>query len=117
MRIDRELMRGAGPVAVLKLLESGAKYGYELVEELARSSDGILDMGQSTLYPLLYNLEAQGLVKAEWREAESVRPRKYYALTSKGKKRLAHDMAQWQAVERAMRGLGVLRPALGGASA
>src|SRR6478736_8842834 len=117
MRVERELMRGAGPVAVLKLLESGSKYGYELFDALARASDGVLDMGQSTLYPLLYNLEAQGLVRAEWRDAESPRPRKYYALTSKGKKRLAHDMAQWQAVERAMRGIGVLRPALGGASA
>ena len=116
MRIERELMRGAGPVAVLKLLEGGAKYGYELVETLARSSDGVLDMGQATLYPLLYNLEAQGLVKAEWRESSSARPRKYYALTGKGKKRLAHDEKQWQAVARAMQGLGVLRPGLGGAS-
>ena len=116
MRIERELMRGAGPVAVLKLLESGSKYGYELVEALAKASDGVLDMGQSTLYPLLYNLEAQGLVRAEWRDATSARPRKYYALTAKGKKRLAHDVAQWRAVERAMRGLGVLQPALGGAT-
>lgn len=116
MRIERELMRGAGPVAVLKLLESGAKYGYELVETLSKSSDGVLDMGQSTLYPLLYNLEARGLVRAEWRETDSTRPRKYYALTSKGKKRLAHDVEQWRAVERAMRGLGVLKPAVGAAA-
>lgn len=34
MRVERELMRGAGPVAVLKLLEEGDKYGYELVEAL-----------------------------------------------------------------------------------
>ena len=36
MRVERELMRGAGPVAVLKLLESGEKYGYELVDTLAQ---------------------------------------------------------------------------------
>ena len=65
MRVERELMRGAGPVAVLKLLEGEPKYGYELVEALARGSDGVLDMGQSTLYPLLYNLEARGLVRRE----------------------------------------------------
>jgi PadR family transcriptional regulator PadR len=116
MRIERELMRGAGPVAVLKLLESGSKYGYELVETLARASGGVLDMGQATLYPLLYNLEAQGLVKGQWRESESPRPRKYYALTAKGKKRLAHDVEQWRAVAHAMRGLGVLQPGLGGAA-
>lgn len=115
MRIERELMRGAGPVAVLKLLEDGAKYGYELVETLAKNSDGVLAMGQSTLYPLLYNLEAQGLIRGQWRDGDAPRPRKYYALTTKGKKRLAHDVEQWRAVEHAMRGLGILKPAVGGA--
>jgi PadR family transcriptional regulator, regulatory protein PadR len=108
MRVERELMRGAGPVAVLKLLESGPKYGYELIDALARRSDGVLAMGQSTLYPLLYNLEAQGYVRAEWREAESARPRKYYALTTAGKRRLADDTRQWQAVAQAMTDLGIL---------
>jgi PadR family transcriptional regulator PadR len=108
MRIERELMRGAGPVAVLKLLQAGEMYGYELVEALSKRSDGILAMGQSTLYPLLYNLEAKGLVKGSWREAESGRDRKYYRLTDKGRKRLAADMKQWQALAGAMAGLGVL---------
>ena len=88
MRIERELMRGAGPLALLKLLERGEKYGYELVEALADKTGGVLDMGQSTLYPMLYNLEAKGLIEATWRDEEAARPRKYYRLTSKGKKRL-----------------------------
>ncbi|MEQ8786553.1 MAG: helix-turn-helix transcriptional regulator [Pirellulaceae bacterium] len=120
MRIERELMRGAGPVAVLKLLESGERYGYELVEQLAEESDGVLAMGQSTLYPLLYNLEAQGLVRAHWRDADTGRQRKYYALTAKGKKRLANDMRQWRAVSTAMQNLGILptpRPAMEGGGA
>lgn len=108
MRIERELMRGAGPVAVLKLLEDGPKYGYQLVEELARDTGGVLDMGQSTLYPLLYNLESQGLIKPSWREAPSGRSRKYYSLTAKGKKRLTRDAAQWRAVTQAMFALGIL---------
>jgi PadR family transcriptional regulator PadR len=120
MRVERELMRGAGPTAVLKLLEGGPKYGYELIQSLDRSSDGILAMGQSTLYPLLYNLEAQGLVRAEWQEAHNGRPRKYYSLTSRGKRRLADDSKQWEAAVRAMAALGVLpaglRPAEGGAA-
>lgn len=110
MRIERELMRGAGPVAVLKLLERGEMYGYELVEALARRTDGVLDMGQSTLYPLLYNLEAKGLIESVWRTAESGRERKYYRLTSKGKKRLAHDLEQWRALALAMNALGITAP-------
>ncbi|NOG54611.1 MAG: PadR family transcriptional regulator [Planctomycetes bacterium] len=109
MRIERELMRGAGPVAVLKLLERGEMYGYELVESLSQQSDGVLAMGQSTLYPLLYNLEAKGLIAGSWREApETGRARKYYALTGKGKKRLASDAKQWQALVNAMSVIGVV---------
>lgn len=121
MRVERELMRGAGPVAVLKLLEDGPKYGYELVEALSRQSDGVLAMGQSTLYPMLYNLEAQGLVRPQWRESDSARQRKYYSLTAKGKRRLADDTKQWHDVVRALTNMGVLGqptgPALGGANA
>ena len=108
MRVERELMRGAGPVAVLKLLEAGPMYGYELVEALDRRSSGVLAMGQSTLYPLLYNLESQGLVKAQWRDGDSGRQRKYYALTALGKRRLADDTQQWEVLARAMVALGIL---------
>jgi len=108
MRIERELMRGAGPVAVLSLLSRGEMYGYELVEALDRRTDGVLDMGQSTLYPLLYNLEAKGLVESERRIADNGRERKYYRLTRDGRTRLASDRAQWQAVTDAMKALGVV---------
>lgn len=119
MRVERELMRGAGPVAVLKLLQDrGEMYGYELVEALARQSDGVLAMGQSTLYPLLYNLQAKGLVKAHWRSAEvggAARDRKYYTLTDRGRTRLATETKQWNALAKAMTGLGVVNGASLGA--
>ena len=116
MRIERELMRGAGPLAVLKLLEGGEMYGYELVEALRKRSAGVLDMGQSTLYPLLYNLEAKKLVRSRWRESSSGRRRKYYALTARGTARLASKTSQWQSLAATMEALGVIgerRPAAG----
>lgn len=121
MRIERELMRGAGPVAVLKLLEDGPKYGYEMVSALSNTSDGVLDMGQSTLYPMLYNMESHGYIKATWSEADSGRQRKYYQLTASGKKRLADSEKQWRALAHAFAGLGILNsptghPGLGGAT-
>lgn len=115
MRIEKELMRGAGPVAVLKLLAAGECYGYELVEALSRESKGVLAMGQSTLYPLLYNLEAKGLIESFWRETKP-RPRKYYRLTRKGRGALAKGEQQWQALVATLRGLGVVRPAAEGSA-
>lgn len=113
MRIETELMRGAGPVAVLKLLERKEMYGYELVEALAQRSEGLLEMGQSTLYPMLYNLEAKKLIASRWQEADP-RPRKYYRLTDKGKKKLAEATKEWQTIAKAMGALGVLSAAFFG---
>ena len=110
MKIETELMRGAGPVAVLKLLSNQEMYGYELVDALGRQSQGVLAMGESTLYPLLYNLEAKGMIEGTWREAATGRERKYYRLTRKGKGRLAKDSRQWQALVQAMRTLEIVPP-------
>jgi PadR family transcriptional regulator PadR len=111
MKLERELMRGAGPTAVMQLLSTGERYGYELVEALARQSNGVLAMGQSTLYPLLYNLEAKGLVTSRTDES-GPRPRRFYRLTGKGQRKLLADVKQWDALWDAMKSLGIVsRPA------
>ncbi|NBP52239.1 MAG: PadR family transcriptional regulator [Actinobacteria bacterium] len=109
MTIEGEFLRGAGPVAVLKLLERGEMYGYEIVEALERRTDGVLALGQSTLYPMLYNLEAKGFVAARWDEETAARPRKYYRLTPDGKRRLAEDAKTWHRLTTAMGALGLTR--------
>jgi PadR family transcriptional regulator PadR len=108
MKIERELMRGAGPVAVLKLLERHEMYGYELIDALSKRSGGVLTMGQSTLYPLLYNLEAKGLIESTERTAPSGRERRYYRLTRTGRAQLAQQTEQWAAISLAMQALGIL---------
>lgn len=117
MKIERELMRGAGPIAVMSLLSAGEMYGYELVKALAMRTDGVLDLGQSTLYPMLYNLEAKGLVTSRLDTKAGSRPRKYYRLTGKGKKRLAGDTKQWNALSQALGQLGVGTPGVAGGGA
>lgn len=104
MKIERELLRGAGPIAVMNLLKAGEKYGYELVEALSRHSQGLLELGQSTLYPMLYNLEAKGLVVSRVDDSGS-RPRKYYRLTPKGERQLEEDLLRWNTLVKAMQAI------------
>ena len=83
--IEGEFLRGAGPVAVLKLLERGEMYGYEIVEALEKRTDGVLAMGQSTLYPMLYNLEAKGFVgqgKENFEYRNVMKPKCFYSYNS-----------------------------------
>ena len=107
MTLEREWMRGAAPLAVLTLLERGEMYGYQLVEALEKDSGGLLAMGQSTVYPLLYNLEGRGHVKAERRAAPNGRKRKYYRLTAEGRDWLESQRSQWRTLVAAMGRLGV----------
>jgi PadR family transcriptional regulator len=107
MTLEREWMRGAAPLAVLTLLESREMYGYELVEALEHSTGGILDMGQSTVYPLLYNLEGRGLLAPVMRTAPTGRRRKYYRVTAKGKAWLADQRMQWTQLVTALGRLGL----------
>ncbi len=109
MKLESELMRGAGPAAVLQLLSGGEMYGYQIVETLAQRSNGIFEMGQSTLYPMLYNLEAKGLVVSTNKPGPNGKDRRYYRLTTAGKKRLAQDREQWAALIQGLSAIGVTR--------
>ena len=107
-RAEPELIRGAGSTAVLALLEDEERYGYQLAEDLAATSDGFLDLGQATLYPLLYNLEAKGWIAARWQVASTGRRRKYYRLTATGRRHLEKSRTQWSRLVATLGRLGVL---------
>ena len=96
MKFERELLKGVAPMVVLEILARGAMYGYQLSEAIAQRSGNILTLGRGTLYPLLYNLEAKGLVKAQWQEGDSGRNRRYYSITGLGKEFLAGQREQWR---------------------
>ena len=113
MTLEREWMRGAAPLAVLTLLERQEMYGYELVEALEKRTDGILTMGQSTVYPLLYNLEGKGQVESFKRPGPSGRQRKYYRITDEGRAWLASQRQQFERLVTALDHLGLGRSGAG----
>lgn len=100
MKFERELLKGVAPVVVLEILSRGRMYGYELSEAIEQRSGNVLSLGRGTLYPLLYNLEAKGLVQAEWEENPGNRKRRYYSITSEGKDQLANQKEQWQQLQQ-----------------
>src|SRR3954465_4032920 len=84
-------------LVVLSMLAEGEKYGYMLSKEAAAKSDGKLRLTPGVLYPLLKELETQGLITSSWEEVKSDRSddqdgegrkRKWYRLAAKGRKRL-----------------------------
>ncbi len=95
MELDKGLVSGSMALLVMKLLEDGDKYGYQMIEELKRRSDETFHLKAGTLYPLLHGLEEKGLVTAYEREAAAGKPRRYYHLTKQGIAALEEKEAAW----------------------
>ena len=92
-----ELRRGVIVLAALSQLGS-PEYGYSLLKKLA---DLGLEVDQGTLYPLLRRLEAQGLLESVWK-LEEARPRRYYVISSEGKKLLPKMKKEWAGIVSVM---------------
>ena len=92
---------------MLTLLADRDMYGYELAEAIDRQSNGVLSMGHSTLYSLLYNLEGKELIEPCRRRVGKGRPRKYYRVTAAGRAWLEQHRREWSELVSAMAQLGV----------
>ena len=96
IKIDKSLLSGSTAMLVLRLLESGDMYGYQMIETLEKQSDNIFTLKAGTLYPLLHGLEKEGTVKSYEVITESARSRKYYSITNSGRKMLQDKKNEWQ---------------------
>jgi PadR family transcriptional regulator PadR len=88
-----ELRRGCLTLAVLGQLRQ-EHYGYTLRKALAARG---LAIDESTLYPLLRRLEAQGLLASEWREEEK-RNKRFYRLNADGERILLQLLEEWRSL-------------------
>src|SRR5215475_14424083 len=87
---------------VLKALELEPMHGWGITERIEQWSERVLQVGQGTLYPALYRLERQGLIKSEWKVTENSRRARYYALTRRGRRQLEVELVQWRRTCRAV---------------
>ena len=96
MSVRRELMMGNIEPLLLYLILEMPMYGYQIIRELEKRSQGYFKFKEGTLYPVLHRMEGEGLIAAEWRVLDSGRQRKYYAITPKGAKALVEKRAEWR---------------------
>lgn len=95
--MDAQLKRGLLDACVLTVLNRGESYGYQL----ARDVGEIIEVSESTLYPILRRLEAGGLVTVRSAEHNG-RLRRYYRISDAGRRRLLESVAQWRDLTRAL---------------
>ncbi len=100
--LDRQLKKGSTELLVLSLVAHRARHGYEIGKLIETRSRGALTFRVASLYPLLYRLEARGLIEGKWVERPSQRRRRYYRLTAAGRKMLRMQQSAWATFVEAM---------------
>jgi transcriptional regulator len=96
-RIDDppDLLPGTLDLLVLKTLQRATMHGYGIAQHLRTTSDEVVQVGESSLYPALQRLLLNGYVKAEWGASENNRRARYYTLTAAGRKQLASEREEF----------------------
>jgi transcriptional regulator len=91
-----ELLPGTLDLLILKAVGRGKMHGYGIAQMLKETSEDVLQVGESSLYPALQRLLLNGWVKAEWGASENNRRARYYTLTPAGRKQLVSERADFE---------------------
>jgi DNA-binding PadR family transcriptional regulator len=100
--LTKDLVAASSKPLVLSILAGGESYGYEIIQQVRQLSGGEIEWSDGMLYPVLHRLERDGLIQSEWKESETGRERKYYSVTSTGRKTLNVERRQWLTVHKTL---------------
>jgi len=102
MADQAQLLPGTLDLLILKAVSLGPLHGYGILLRIGQISGKALLIEQGALYPALFRLVRQGLLKANWGVSENNRKAKYYELTTAGRKRFREETEGWNRLAAAM---------------
>jgi PadR family transcriptional regulator PadR len=102
MNEQAQILPGTLDVLILKAVSLGPLHGYGVLLRIGQISGQALLIEQGALYPALFRLVRQGLLKANWGVSENNRRAKFYEMTAAGRKRLGEETDGWNRLAIAM---------------
>ena len=90
-----DLLQGTLDMLILRVLNSGEMHGWGIADRIQIVSKNVLSVGEGSLYPALYRLQAQGWIDSEWGQSDNNRRAKFYRLTRAGRKQLGVEQETW----------------------
>lgn len=90
-----EVLQGTLDMLVLKALSLESMHGWGISDRLQQWSQDVLQLNEGSLYPALYRLERQGLVRSAWKPSANNRRARYYELTAAGRRQLELELRAW----------------------
>ena len=97
-----DLIQGTLDLLILKTISIEPKHGWAIAKRIEQVTGDVLQVTQGALYPALHRLEQQGWVRSEWKQSESGREAKFYAMTRAGNAQLKKELAQWERLSNAV---------------
>jgi transcriptional regulator len=97
-----QLLPGTLDLLILKAVSLGPLHGYGVLLRIGQITGQALLVEQGALYPALFRLVRQGLLKASWGTSENNRRAKFYELTAAGRKRFREETESWNRLATAM---------------
>ena len=97
-----QLLPGTLDLLILKAVSLGPLHGYGVLLRIGQITSSALLIEQGALYPALFRLVRQGLLKASWGVSENNRRAKFYELTAAGRKRFREETEGWNRLTAAM---------------
>jgi len=92
---DLGLLQGTLDVMILKALSWGPMHGFGVAKWIRNTTEDVLQIEDSALYPALHRMEFRGLIDSDWALTENKRRAKYYTLTNKGRQQLRARASSW----------------------
>ncbi len=90
-----DVIRGYTDTIILAQLNKCDSYGYELNKAIKTISKGELELKEATLYTTFRRLESSGFISSYWGDEDSGARRRYYTISSEGKKLLQENLEDW----------------------
>jgi len=90
-----DVIQGTLDLLILKTLSLQPLHGFGIARRIEQISRGVFKVNPGSLLTALERLQRAGWLDAEWRQMESARRAKYYALTRAGRKQLAVETEDW----------------------
>ena len=97
-----DVPQGTLDLMILTILSREPMHGYGISQRLTALSRDEFRVNPGSLFPSLYRLEQDGMLKAEWRATERNRRAKYYRMTAAGKRQLERHRERWNRVSLAV---------------
>ena len=96
MNYERELLKGSTDTLLLSLITQKPIYGYQIIKEMEKKSNGYFQFKEGTLYPALHRLEKAGYIKGQWQRLANGQERRYYYIQEKGIRALEDRLETWR---------------------